>query len=104
MEEKLPITCKLLISIDRGNTARNYLENICLAQWYRRKYPEIVVGLDLSGDPNKGDTKKIMFALNFSKKMGQRLSLHLPEVRFHSISSICLYLSTLLLIMRVFVR
>lgn len=43
--------------------------------------PEIVVGLDLCGNPNTGDTKSILFALNFSKKMGQRVSVHLPEVR-----------------------
>ncbi|OXA61425.1 adenosine deaminase-like protein [Folsomia candida] len=79
-EDKLPIIVKLLISIDRGNSARNYLENVCLAQLYMNLEPEIVVGLDLCGNPNTGDTKSILFALNFSKKMGQRVSVHLPEV------------------------
>lgn len=79
-EKMLPITVKLLISIDRATSARNYLENVCLAQWYRIRDPEILVGVDLCGNPNQGETKMILFALNFAKKMGLRVSIHLPEV------------------------
>lgn len=73
--KELPIMVKILVSIDRANSSRNYLENICLAEWYRILHPEIVVGIDLSGHPEKRTTKEIMFALNFARKFGQKIRL-----------------------------
>jgi adenosine deaminase len=55
-------------------------ENVELAGSFSRKYPNIVLGMDLSGDPTKGSCEWIIPLLDRARKSGLPLSVHLPEV------------------------
>jgi len=55
-------------------------ENIDLAIKFSQLYPDIVVGVDISGNPTKGKTLWIMRLLQKTRKAGLPISCHLPEV------------------------
>lgn len=71
---------KLLISVDRKNGKEEGLEAVELATVFARRYPGIVVGLDVSGDPNLGDTSWILQVMQEARNQGLQISCHLPEV------------------------
>lgn len=47
----------------------------------RKKYPEIVVGIDLSGDPTKGKFADYKEIFTKARAEGFRLALHCAEVK-----------------------
>lgn len=44
------------------------------------KYPQYIVGIDLSGDPTAGDIEEFLQLLEMSRKMGLKISVHCAEV------------------------
>jgi adenosine deaminase len=79
-QKKFPIVVKLLVSIDRKLSVLEADENVTLALNWSEKYPDIVVGMDLSGDPRKGTFDSLIPSLQRAKDKGLKLTLHLPEV------------------------
>ncbi|XP_076276240.1 adenosine deaminase-like protein [Lasioglossum baleicum] len=72
------ITVKLLVSINRKQGYRAAEENIELAIDYFKKYPQYVVGLDLSGDPMAGDA--FLELLKKARNAGLKIAAHCAEV------------------------
>ncbi|XP_069682467.1 adenosine deaminase-like protein isoform X2 [Periplaneta americana] len=74
------IQVKLIVSIDRrqGKEAANETFNVTLAA--HRQNPNIIVGMDLSGDPSKGDITDYLSIFDEARKAGFKLSLHCAEV------------------------
>lgn len=80
-KSELPqILVKLLISINRKQDYESAEENINLAIQFKEKYPEYVVGIDLSGDPTAGDS--FLKLLEISRKAGLRITAHCAEVNY----------------------
>lgn len=50
--ENLDIEVKLLLAIDRRNGVQVGRDTVKLAQKFRESHPDLVVGIDLSGDPS----------------------------------------------------
>ncbi len=71
---------KLLISVDRKNGEEESLETVKLTTNIQTKYPDIVVGVDISGDPRLGDTSWIVRVMQDARNKGLKISCHLPEV------------------------
>ncbi|EZA47964.1 hypothetical protein DMN91_011425 [Ooceraea biroi] len=72
------ITVKLLVSINRKQGYESAKENINLAIQFTKRYPEYVVGIDLSGDPMAGDS--FLELLETSRKAGLKIAAHCAEV------------------------
>ncbi|XP_011648396.1 adenosine deaminase-like protein [Pogonomyrmex barbatus] len=72
------ILVKLLISVNRKQGYESAEENINLAMQFMKKYPEYIVGIDLSGDPTTGDS--FLELLEASRKVGLRITAHCAEV------------------------
>ena len=78
--KKLPIIVKYLVSIDRrGNLddAETALQ-LCIAM--NGKHPNVVVGLDLSGDARVNDARDLMPVLKAASDAGLSVTVHLAEV------------------------
>ncbi|KAG7198140.1 hypothetical protein KM043_005559 [Ampulex compressa] len=69
---------KLLISVNRKEGFKAAQENVRLAIDFRKKYPDYVIGLDLSGDPTTGDA--FISLLQTSRKAGLKIAAHCAEV------------------------
>jgi adenosine deaminase len=67
----------LILSIDRRNTAAEAMEVVDLAI---KHAPHGVVGVDLCGDPMKGDPAIFRAAFAKAKAHGLRITLHFAEV------------------------
>lgn len=80
----------LILSIDRRNSAKEAEEVVQLAVKYQSRG---VVGVDLCGDPSKGDVSIYREAFAKAKAFGLRITLHFAEV---PASSTALELNTLL--------
>ncbi|KZC04415.1 PREDICTED: adenosine deaminase-like protein [Dufourea novaeangliae] len=72
------IMVKLLISINRKQGYKAAEENIQLAIHYFKKYPQCVVGLDLSGDPMAGDA--FLELLKKARNAGLKIAAHCAEI------------------------
>jgi hypothetical protein len=57
------------------------MENVHLAQKWSRKHPDVVVGLDISGDPTQGSIEWIGPLILEAKRLGIPVSCHLSEVK-----------------------
>ena len=84
------MTTYLILSIDRRNTLEEATEVVDLAIHYRSRG---VVGVDLCGDPSKGDVSTFKEAFQKAKLHGLKISLHFAEI---PASSSLLELNTLL--------
>ena len=71
------MTTYLILSIDRRNTPEEALEVVELAIQYQSKG---VVGVDLCGDPSKGDVSTFQEAFQKAKLHGLEITLHFAEV------------------------
>ena len=80
----------LILSIDRRNTAVQAMETVDLAIKYRSRG---VVGMDLCGDPSKGDVETFREAFVKAKLYGLKIALHFAEISRQGLE---LELSTLL--------
>lgn len=72
------ILVKLLISINRKQGYKAAEENINLAINCLKKYPEYIVGLDLSGDPMTGDA--FLELLRKARAAGLKIAAHCAEI------------------------
>lgn len=71
---------KLLISVDRKNGEEEGLKTVQLATTIQTKYPDVMVGIDISGDPRLGDASWIVRVMQYARNEGLKISCHLPEV------------------------
>ncbi len=78
-EQESEITCKLLISIDRRKSIEDADENVELAVEYNKSDPDVVVGVDLSGDARINELDHYYPALLKAKSHGLKVSLHFAE-------------------------
>ncbi|XP_065362154.1 adenosine deaminase-like protein [Calliphora vicina] len=78
--EKYSIMVKLLISIDRAQSVESAEEIVNLAGDFNEKYPDIVKGVDLSGNPNKGKFNDFINVFSKAKQSMLNLALHCAEV------------------------
>ncbi|XP_056020878.1 adenosine deaminase-like protein isoform X4 [Ostrea edulis] len=78
--EDLDIRVRLLLAIDRRNGVQRGWETVRLAQKLGTSYGDIIVGIDLSGDPNVGDGRDYIPVFRHAKDLGLKLALHLCEV------------------------
>ena len=75
------IKVKLLLSVDRSQTLSSAKETVALCQAFQKLYPNIIVGIDLSGDPEKGDVLPLLDVLSVAKKESNlKFSFHLAEI------------------------
>ncbi|XP_057692528.1 adenosine deaminase-like protein [Corythoichthys intestinalis] len=79
-EEEVDIDVRFLVAIDRRNGTKVAMETVKLAEEFMLSTDGLVVGLDLSGDPNVGHGRDLLPALQKAKNSGLKLSLHLSEV------------------------
>ncbi|MCJ1248366.1 hypothetical protein MMC30_005583 [Trapelia coarctata] len=68
---------RLILSVDRSNTAAEAMEVVDLAIKYKSRG---VVGVDLCGNPLKGDVSVYREAFTKAKQHGLKLTLHFAEV------------------------
>ena len=52
-DPRLPMTCRLIIAVDRSKTLKEALEHIDLAVDLRKEFGDRIVGVDLGGNPTK---------------------------------------------------
>jgi adenosine deaminase len=50
---RLPMTCRLIVAIDRSLSVQDAYEHIELAEKLRGEYGDLIVGVDLGGNPTK---------------------------------------------------
>lgn len=72
------VVLRLILSIDRSkHSAGDAMDIVQLAAKYRS---EGVVGIDLSGDPTKGQFETFLPALHRARSVGLKITLHAGEV------------------------
>ncbi|XP_059060096.1 adenosine deaminase-like protein [Achroia grisella] len=75
-----PMESRLIISINRSSNKDEVEEIADLAIEFHRKQPELVVGIELSGNPTVGEFKMFVPALTRAKLAGLKITLHCGEV------------------------
>ncbi|KAI1261219.1 hypothetical protein F5Y18DRAFT_212139 [Xylariaceae sp. FL1019] len=75
-ESSKTIRVRLILSIDRRNNAEEAHEVVSLAQKFRDRG---VVGVDLCGDPTKGDVALFRTAFKQAKDAGLSITVHFAE-------------------------
>jgi len=88
------IMVKLLLSIDRRQGKAEAEHALKIALETKAKHPDLVVGLDLSGDPTAGAFESFLPTLLKAKQSGLGVVLHCGEVNrnFYEKSRLCLIL------------
>jgi Adenosine deaminase len=76
----LCIETRLLVSVNRAHSEVHAQENVRLALELRELYPEVVVGVDLSGDPSAHTLTGHLDALRMAKHAGLPLTVHVAEI------------------------
>lgn len=71
---------KLIISLSRKEDINSAQENLALILKYQKLYPQIVKGVDLSGDPLCGKFQDWRDILQVARDNGLKLALHCGEV------------------------
>lgn len=80
-KDKFPdILVKLIPSIDRSQGIESAEENLELILNLKEIYPQIIKGIDLSGDPTKGEFKMYKKLLSKARNNGLKLALHCGEI------------------------
>lgn len=74
------ILVKLIVSLNRRESVAASTENVDLAIKYAKLYPNIVCGIDLSGDPAHKTFADFMPLLEKAKVHGLKLALHCGEI------------------------
>ncbi|KAI8958013.1 Metallo-dependent hydrolase [Daldinia sp. FL1419] len=67
---------RLILSIDRRNTLEEAYQAVALAKQFRAQG---VVGVDLCGDPTKGDVALFTPAIDQAKAAGLKITIHFAE-------------------------
>ncbi|CAH0717371.1 unnamed protein product, partial [Brenthis ino] len=73
------ITC-LIISINRSSTQKEADIIANLAIEYHKKFPDLVVGIELSGNPTVGIFQDFIPALTRAREAGLKVTLHCGEI------------------------
>jgi adenosine deaminase len=82
----LPVTPRLLLSINRTGTLAAATDMLAVAKYYAAKpcagagSGGYVVGVELSGDPTRGDARTFLPLLASARACGLRISVHCGEV------------------------
>jgi len=71
----------LLLSIDRRQGCLEAEHALKIALDVRSKHPDLVVGLDLSGDPTAGDLASFLPTLEKARHHGLGVVMHCGEAR-----------------------
>lgn len=79
-KSKYAIIVKLLVSIDRSQTPEIAEGIVEAAISMQSRYPDLVKGVDFSGNPRKGYFKDFLPALKIAKEHGLKLAIHCGEV------------------------
>lgn len=74
------INVKLIVSLNRSEEIVSSAENVDLLMKYHRMYPNIVCGVDLSGNPSAKKFELFEPLLSKAKNASIRLALHCGEV------------------------
>ncbi|XP_055323946.1 adenosine deaminase-like protein [Sitodiplosis mosellana] len=81
MKSQLPsILVKLIVSINRRESIESAEENGSLASKYAKLHPNIVCGVDLSGDPASKKFSDFEPILAKARETGLKLALHCGEI------------------------
>lgn len=78
--KNLKIKVKLIISINRKESLESAEENVDLALEFARLYPNIIVGIDVSGDPLQKKFTDFVKMLEKARKEGFKFTIHCGEV------------------------
>ncbi|CAG9858032.1 unnamed protein product [Phyllotreta striolata] len=73
------ILVKLILSIDRSQDAQTARESLDVILKMKEKHPEIIKGLDLSGNPSVGNFDVNLFEK--ARRSGLKISIHCAEVK-----------------------
>lgn len=76
---KKNITVKLLLSINRNQTLHDSEESLKVMIQMKENYPDVIKGIDLSGDPNVGSFNHGLFLK--ARESGFLVALHCAEIR-----------------------
>nr|XP_060611737.1 adenosine deaminase-like protein [Anolis sagrei ordinatus] len=79
-EDELDIDVRFLVSVDRRTGPTVAKEIVKLAQDFLLSSDGLVLGLDLSGNPNAGHGRDFLEPLLEARKAGLKLALHLSEI------------------------
>ncbi|XP_030646825.1 N6-Methyl-AMP deaminase [Chanos chanos] len=79
-QEGVDIEVRFLIAVDRRNGPEVAMETVKLAEDFMLSSDGLVVGLDLSGNPEVGHGKDLLPALQRAKNSALRLALHMSEI------------------------
>ncbi|KAG8440408.1 hypothetical protein GDO86_006239 [Hymenochirus boettgeri] len=79
-EEDLDIDVRYLLSVDRRGGPTVAKETVKLAEEFYCSTNELVLGVDLSGDPSVGHGKDFVDSLSEARRSGLKLALHLSEI------------------------
>ncbi|KAH8359968.1 hypothetical protein KR093_009796 [Drosophila rubida] len=74
------INVKLLPSINRSEPVAVAEETVALATEIAQNEPDIVVGIDFSGNPNQGKFSEFAPVLETARKHGFKLAIHCAEI------------------------
>jgi adenosine deaminase len=75
----LPLTCRLLLSVDRSQSIEEASETIALAI-DMRKASEYVVGVDLGGNPTRRDFRDFLPLFQKARNAGCKSTIHCGEI------------------------
>lgn len=81
---------KLILSVDRRHSLEVATKVVELALSNR----DLVVGLDICGDPEKGDTREFVELFKRAKLEGLKVTVHLGEVRPERVLVFCVFLNS----------
>lgn len=76
------IKVKLILSLDRKQDITEAKDTVSLALKYNKEYPDIVVAIDVSGDPTKGSWFKTLLTAEIrnNESNNLKLTVHCAEV------------------------
>lgn len=81
MKSQLPsILVKFIVSINRRESIESAEENVSLAIKYAKLHPNVVCGVDLSGDPSSKKFPDFEPILAKARANGLKLALHCGEI------------------------
>ncbi|XP_020811851.1 adenosine deaminase-like protein [Drosophila serrata] len=74
------ILVKLLPSINRAEPVAVAEETVSLALEFAQSHPDLILGIDLSGNPGKGTFSDFVPILSLAREKGLKLVLHCAEI------------------------
>ena len=69
-----------MVSLNRCEGLKAAEENLQLAKNLRTENPDLIAGIDLSGDSFAGDARDFIPFLQFAKREGLGIAVHIAEV------------------------